>query len=144
MMMRSLALATAIVIGTFCAAHAAGNAAVAATKFVKTEISCLTGITCAVRIVLPTNKLITLKGFSCVDIANTVTRADLRIIATNNRVDAFVIPLLLPLINEAMFIEMTVPVFHFAPVIDTKAHELWLNFEGTVAGEKAATCYSAY
>jgi len=53
MLKKSLFLATAIILGTFCTTQAANNAV---AKFVKTEISCPSGTTCAVRIALPTNK----------------------------------------------------------------------------------------
>lgn len=139
MLKKSLFLATAIILGTFCTTQAA-NSAVA--KFVKTEISCPSGITCAVRIALPTNRLITLKAISCVDVSANVTSTDIRI--AKGSVIYFEGGLFRYDINTYGVVAAPT-IFHYQNIlIDTKLHEVWLNLKSTVPGQLAATCYAAF
>ena len=139
MLKKSLFLATAIILGTFCTTQAANNAV---AKFVKTEISCPSGTTCAVRIALPTNKLITLKAISCVNVSANVTSTDIRI--AKGGVIYFESSLLRYDANnhgnQAGF-----DIWLYQNIlIDTKLHEVWLNLKSTVPGQLAATCYAAF
>lgn len=139
MLKKSLFLATAIILGTFCTAQAA-NSDVA--KFVKTEISCLSGTTCAVRIALPPNKLITLKAISCVNVSANVTSTDIRI--AKGSVIYFEGSLLRYDANTYGVLAAPA-IFQYQNIlIDTKLHEVWFNLKSTVPGQLAATCYAAF
>lgn len=139
MFKKSLVLAAAIFAGTFCTAHAAGSAE---TQFVKTELSCLSGTSCAVRVPLPANKLVRLKGISCVNISENVTSVDVKI-----GKDAFwYFEARLYYYDERTFSGWNYQeLFRYENfVIYTKTKELWLNLNSTVAGQMAATCYAAF
>ena len=137
----SVLLAIAIVIGTLCTVQPAANASGGATKFVKTDLSCLSGTTCAARIQLPANKLIGLKGISCADVSSNVTSTDLKII--ENGATKFAMPLLI--YEEAQHRSLHRDLIMYQNfLINTSASELWLVLNSTVPGQMAATCYAAF
>jgi len=142
MLKKSLFVATAIILGTFGTANAAGNAAGAATKFAKTELSCQSGTTCSVRIQLPANKLIRLRGISCVGLSANVTSADLQIVQ-NGIIEFEALLFVRDLagnqirVAEYLWYQQNLAIY-------TGARELWLNLQSTVPGQLAATCYAAF
>lgn len=139
MFKKSLVLAAAIFAGTFCTAHAAGGVA---TRFVTTELSCLSGTSCTVRVQLPANKLIRLKGISCVNVSANVTSADIQI--AKDSIIYFNARLYQWDVNNIPSPDVNSTFMYQEMLIDTKAHEVWINLNSTVAGQMAATCYAAY
>ena len=136
---KALVLTAAIFAETICTAHAAGSAE---TQFVKTEISCLSGTSCAVRVQLPANRLISLKGISCVDLSENVTSVDIKI--AKDGLTYFEGSLLLRDVNKYGRWDGISIWEHQNLVIATKSKELWINLKTTTAGQMAATCYAAF
>ena len=136
---KALVLTAAIFAGTICTAHAAGSAE---TQFVKTEISCISGTSCAVRVQLPANRLISLKGISCVDLSENVTSVDIKI--AKDGLTFFESALLMRDVNKYGNWDGVYVWKHQNLVIATKSKELWINLKTTTAGQMAATCYAAF
>ena len=136
---KALVLTAAIFAGTFCTAHAAGSAE---TQFVKTEISCLSGTSCAVRVQLPANRLISLKGISCVDLSENVTSVDIKI--AKDGLTYFEGTLLQRDVNKYGRWDGISIWEHQNLVIATKSKELWINLKTTTVGQMAATCFAAF
>lgn len=140
MLKKSFIPAAAIFAGTFCTANAQ---ATAPTQFVKTELSCLSGTTCAVRVQLPANKLISLKAISCVNLSASVTSADIRI--AKDGITYFELRLYQYDRRFGLGQNGTDALFRMENIaIHTAAKELWINLKSTVPGQMAATCYSAF
>lgn len=136
---KALVLTAAIFAGTICTADAAGSAE---TQFVKTDISCLSGTSCAVRVQLPANRLISLKGISCVDLSENVTSVDIKI--AKDGLTYFEGTILLRDVNKYGRWDGIYVWEHQNLVIATKSKELWINLKTTTAGQMAATCYAAF
>lgn len=140
MLMKSLALATAIVIGTFCTANATGRTI---TEVVKAEFNnCTAGTPCSVRVQLPANKLIRIKGISCVNLSANVTSVDVKI--GKNAIWDLEFLLLERDMNKWGSVYGDNIWIYENYVIATKAKELWLTINSTAEGQALATCYTAF